>query len=219
MRPMHHLDIASLISQSAGTLPTAFSVIAATHLCFCPRCRHELAAANRVGGVLLGKQESTTLRAEARESMLERIRTLDVEPEEMPRGPYTRDPDALPWPLRPYFGETYSGLQWRFVAPGIHRVVARKPVAGGDLILLRVAPKKSIPEHSHHGNEMTCILRGAYDDALGHFGPGDMADLDCETTHQPVTSPDTSCICAAATDAPLQFKGWFARTLQPLFGL
>jgi len=62
------------------------------------------------------------------------------------------------------------------------------------------------------------ILQGAYDDLLGHFGPGDVADLDGETEHQPVTSPGVACICVAATDAPLKFSGWFARTLQPLFG-
>lgn len=219
MRPTHHLDTASLISHSAGVLPTAFSVVAATHLCFCPRCRRDLADADRVAGAILGKQESATLRTEAREDMLGRIMVPDFEHAESPQAADTRNPDALPWPLRPYFGDTYSRLPWRFVAPGIHRVMARREVSGGSLMLLRVAPGKSIPEHSHQGNEMTCILRGAYDDALGHFGPGDMADLDRETTHQPVTSPDTSCICAAATDAPLRFKGWFARTLQPMFGL
>ena len=85
-------------------------------------------------------------------------------------------------------------------------------------MLLRIAPGSKLPLHSHGGNELTMILDGAYDDMLGHFGPGDVADLDGEINHQPVTSPGVPCICVAATDAPLVFSGWFARTLQPLFG-
>lgn len=91
--------------------------------------------------------------------------------------------------------------------------------SGDNLIMLKIAPGKSMPVHSHGGSELTQILKGAYDDALGHFGPGDMADLDCDIEHQPVTSPGVPCICVAALDAPLRFPGWFARKLQPLVGL
>ena len=218
MKPTHHLDITSLMNHSAGGMPSAFAIVAATHLSLCPHCRLELDHADRIGGVLLDKQEPAMLRAGAREMILDRIKSLSLEQPEI-HAQDVCDLDALPLPLRPYFGETYSQLAWRFVAPGIHRATTHEAVAGGDLMLLRVAPGKSIPEHTHGGNEMTCILRGAYDDLLGHFGPGDLADLDGETFHQPVTSPGSPCICVAATDAPLRFKGWFARTLQPLFGL
>lgn len=218
MTPVHHLDAASLISHSAGALPTAFSVVAATHLYFCPHCRAELASANRIGGAILGKQEPQPLAAGARDAMLDLIKGADHERAEV-RSWGSRDSNALPWPLRSYFGESYKRLPWRFVAPGIHRVATREGMSGGTLMLLRVVPGKSIPEHTHGGNEMTCILTGAYDDRLGHFGPGDLADLDSETSHQPVTSPGSPCICVAATDAPLRFKGLIARTLQPLFNL
>ncbi len=87
-----------------------------------------------------------------------------------------------------------------------------------DLRLLRIAPGSKLPLHRHRGNELTMILDGTYDDMLGHFGPGGVADQDGGTNHQPVTSPGAPCICVAATDAPLKFSGWLARTLQPLFG-
>jgi len=103
------------------------------------------------------------------------------------------------------------------VAPGAQRIRA-SGIDGGDLMLLRIAPGSKLPLHSHGGSELTMILDGAYDDLLGHFGPGDVADLDGETLHQPVTSPGVPCICVAATDAPLVFSSWMARTLQPLFG-
>jgi putative transcriptional regulator len=128
-----------------------------------------------------------------------------------------RDPDRLPSALHPWFGNSMRALRWRRVAPGVQRIRA-SGIAGGDLMLLRIAPGSKLPLHSHGGSELTVILDGAYDDMLGHFGPGDVADLDGEIQHQPVTSPGVPCICVAATDAPLVFSGWFARTLQPLFG-
>ena len=87
------------------------------------------------------------------------------------------------------------------------------------LLTLRIGAGKRMPVHGHGGTEITQILRGAYDDALGHFAAGDVADLDADTEHQPVTSPGEACICVAALDAPLRFPGWFARKLQPLFGI
>ena len=128
------------------------------------------------------------------------------------------DPDALPRPLQPYFGRSWRGLRWRWMAPGVHMIRAARG-SGDTLILLRIAPGKSMPLHSHQGTELTQILRGAYDDVLGHFGPGDVADLDNEIEHRPVTAPGAPCICVAALDAPLRFPGWLARKLQPLVGL
>ena len=129
-----------------------------------------------------------------------------------------RSLDALPRPLQPYFGKSWKALRWRWMAPGVHMI--RAPRSSGDtLVLLRIAPGKSMPVHSHGGSELTQILKGAYDDELGHFGPGDMADLDSDIEHQPVTSPGVPCICVAALDGPLQFRGWLARKLQPMVGL
>jgi len=87
------------------------------------------------------------------------------------------------------------------------------------LIMLKIAPGKCLPMHSHGSSELTQLLRGAYDDSLGHFAPGDVADLDSQVEHQPVTTPGVACICVSALDAPLVFSGWFARKLQQVFKL
>ena len=124
----------------------------------------------------------------------------------------------LPRPLRPYFGSSWRALRWRWTAPGVHMIRAARP-SGDTLVMLKIAPGKSIPVHSHGSVELTQVLKGAYDDALGHFGPGDMADLDSAIEHQPITSPGVPCVCVAALDAPLAFSGWMARKLQPLVRL
>lgn len=218
MSPSHHVDIATLIGYSAGGLPRGFSAVVAAHLELCAVCRAQLRKADRIGGQLLRQQQCAPLAADARTRMLGRI---VAEPQVVPEPAAATsacDPDALPLALQPYFGARYRDLRWRMLAPGVHHIRAAA-VDDSHLMLLRTAPGKSIPLHTHGGNELTMILRGAYDDCLGHFAPGDVADLDDQIEHQPVTTPGTPCICVAATDAPLRFSGWLARTLQPLFGL
>ncbi len=218
MKPNHHLDAATLLGYSAGALPAAFMAVAATHLSLCQTCRQRLHDADGVGGLLVQQQEPAPLSAGARETMLARLSQQAAPAERSTRPPQTLDSDRLPVPLRPYFGDTFSGLRWRTIGPGVHHIRGPR-MEGGDLMLLRIAPGRSVPLHSHGANELTVVLRGAYDDMLGHFAPGDAADLDSEIEHQPVTSPGVPCICVAATDAPLRFSGWLARTLQPLFKL
>ena len=222
MTPRHHLDGSTLVSYAAGALSEGMLAVAATHLEVCGHCRAMLADAERIGGLLLGQQQAggdAAAAARWREGMLAR---LDEPPaparEDDDRWSAAAYTDQLPRPLQPYFGRSWRALRWRWTAPGTHMIRASRP-SGATLILLKIAPGKSMPVHSHGGTELTQVLKGAYDDALGHFGPGDMADLDSDVEHQPVTSPGVPCICVAALDAPLRFPGWLARKLQPLVGL
>lgn len=219
MKPHHHLDPATLIGYSAGALPDSFAVVVRAHLDNCAQCRGELLDADRLGGQLLRQQEGAPLSSNARDNILARLQAEPAAPIAPLRAaaPHA-DADLLPAALQPHFGARYSELDWRWLGPGVQHIRAQG-VSDGNLMLLRVAPGHCIPLHSHCGNELTQILRGAYDDALGHFAPGDIADLDGEVEHQPVTAAGVHCICVAATDAPLRFSGWLARTLQPLFRL
>lgn len=218
--PRHHLDPATLLSHAAGALSPDLAVVVDTHLSGCAHCRAALARAEAVGGTLLEQQQpasAQTGRAAAlREAMRQRLAQAPAAAAAAtPPAPASNDPDLLPAPLRPYFGTRYSGLKWRWMGPGLRYLRTTGP-GGGTLLMLRIAPGRKLPVHGHHGSEITQILRGAYHDALGHFGPGDVADLDAETQHQPVTCPGEDCICVAALDAPLRYPGRVARLLQPL---
>jgi putative transcriptional regulator len=154
---------------------------------------------------------------ELRNAMLDRLLATPAAPAGS-EPPQRADPDRIPLPLQRYFGCSYQALKWRWMGPGMHFIRSVGP-SGGTLLMLRIAPGKRMPVHGHGGSEITQILSGAYDDALGHFGPGDVADLDSDIEHQPVTSTGVPCICVSALDAPLRFPGWLARRLQPLFGI
>jgi putative transcriptional regulator len=221
MTPRHHLDPATVLSHAAGALSQELSAVVATHLEGCATCREAVKQAEGVGGLLINQQHAQPAletRAQAlRAAMLER---LEATPPAAPRAPAPtgKDPDRIPTPLQPYFGASYRALKWRWMGPGMH-FIRRSGPSGGNLLMLRIGPGKRLPTHSHGGSEITQILSGAYDDALGHFGPGDVADLDSDIEHQPVTSTGVPCICVSALDAPLRFQGWLARRLQPMYGI
>lgn len=217
MTPNRHLDDSTLVAYSAGALSQALGVVASAHLEHCAHCRGRMREADRIGGALVGLQQPAELAPGARDAMLALLDDTPREPAPLPSAePFAApDPDRLPAALHPWFGESMRALRWRRVAPGVQRIRA-DGVAGGQLFLLRIAPGSRLPLHSHAGSELTMILDGAYTDMLGHFGPGDVADLDEHVRHQPVTTEGVPCVCVAALDAPLRFSGWLARSLQPL---
>ena len=224
MNPHHHLDPSTLLSYAAGALTVEMAIVAATHLETCPHCRARVEEAECIGGQLIEHQQpgpgapDEGQRAVLREAMLRRLDDEPVAVAPPPRAaPYEAD-DRLPAPLHPYFGTSYRALKWRWMAPGVHCIRAAGTPTG-TLLMLKIGPGRSMPVHSHGGTELTQILRGAYHDALGHFAPGDVADLDGDVEHQPVTVPGVACICVSALDAPLRFPGWLAQRLQPLFKL
>ena len=223
MNPHHHLDPSTVVSYAAGALAVEVATVAATHLETCAHCRARLVEAERVGGQLLEQQQpvvvDTARLAGLRASILDRLDETPVQVSaRQPRVAPYEDDDRLPAPLHPYFGTSYRALKWRWMAPGVHCIRAPNTKTG-TLLMLKIGPGRSMPVHSHGGTELTQILRGAYHDALGQFAPGDVADLDSDVEHQPVTVPGTACICVSALDAPLRFPGWLAQRLQPLFKL
>jgi putative transcriptional regulator len=218
MNSQHHLDDATLVGYCTGSLPQGLAVVAGAHLQLCAACRTQLRQAERIGGLLMHAQvPAAEPMASGRLAMLARLDepapasvTLDLGAPE--------DADLLPVSLHAHFGQRYSQLPWRRLIPGV-RMLRGKVQGRGSLVMFNIAPGTAMPVHSHGRSEITLVLKGAYRDALGHFGPGDIADLDETIEHQPVAWGDSHCICVAATDAPLRFSGLIPRLMQPFIGL
>lgn len=219
MHPHHHLDDATLMSYAAGALATPLTVVASAHLERCTVCRQRLRDAEAIGAALIEMTQpdaAGVARDALREAMLERLDASPaperaVWPTDPAPVPVGSDPDRMPTALQPYFGARLSTVDWQWIGPGMYCTRARDMPS---LIMLKIAPGRSLPMHSHGGSELTQVLQGSYNDALGLFAPGDVADLDHEVEHQPVTAPGVPCICVSALDAPLVFSGWLARKLQ-----
>jgi putative transcriptional regulator len=182
-------------------------VVAAAHADLCPRCRHEVAALERVGGALMANLSPVAV-GEPR-------RPAPAAAHELHQ-PVTCSPDGeIPRPVARLIGGGLDAVRWRWLGPGVwdHGL----PVAGaGKLRLLKLAPGRNVPEHGHGGSELTLVLRGSFHDETGRYLRGDVAELDESVAHQPVTDKDGDCICLVASEKPEQFSGRIARHWQRL---
>jgi putative transcriptional regulator len=219
----HHPNEATITSYAAGSLPAALALVVGCHLQYCSECRNGVAAGEALGGSLMAGLAPKSLSTSARLNMLDRLSkqsefSLAAE-QNTDRPKQAEEPSRqLPRLLHRYFDQDkLKDLPWkRTLAPGLREVVV--DCGEGSVRLLRIAAGRKMPVHSHQGNELTLILSGGYSDALGQFNAGDVADLDGSVEHQPVADADEDCICLAGVDAPLAFKGWMARLMQPLVG-
>ena len=216
MKISHHFDDATLMAYSAGTLPQGMALLVACHLHWCPHCRERMHATDAVGGALLEQLPPSHLQADAFEQLLAR---LDEPEHEL----CTSVPEAyanpeLPAPLAQLLDKPLDELPWKRIGYGVKHLDLHLDGPGATR-LLRISPGVSVPHHTHGGNELTLILKGSYNDELGRFCQGDVADLDGEVSHQPLVDTDEECICLIATDAPLKFSGLVGRLVQPFIGL
>lgn len=213
----HHLDHATVLAYAAGTLGEALTVVAASHVAWCPDCRAAVSLAESVGGDILSSIEGAAVSTKCRDQTLALLERATVH-----RFPHSDAPqDELPGPLARFLGGVpLKNLPWKRKAPGFAMHDLPLPSAtNGKLVLMRIAAGKVMPEHGHGGEELTLVLSGAYRDKIGYFGPGDVADLAEDVEHRPVVDRASDCYCLVATEAPTRFKSLSARLLQPLIGI
>ena len=122
---------------------------------------------------------------------------------------------VFPAPLADYVGGDLSAVRWRRVGGGVKQAILP---TGKDATarLLFIPAGTAVPDHGHRGMELTLVLQGAFADASDQFGRGDVEIADEEMEHTPVALAGQDCICLAATDAPLRFRGLLPRLAQPL---
>ena len=218
----HHPEEDLLLSYSAGALGEGWSLAVATHLAYCPTCRSSVKDADEIGGALLDDEAPALLSPGSFEAVLEKIN----EPSgpdpivEAAVAPVLATPQdmTIPQPLRNYLGGGLEEASWRPIGGGAQQYLI--PTSDDSQVrLLKIPPSQPVPEHTHSGRELTLVLSGSFTDETGHFGPGDLEDVDETTTHRPVAGTDGPCICLVVTDAPLKFSGLVPRMLQPVIGI
>ena len=121
--------------------------------------------------------------------------------------------------MRSYVGGDLDTLRWRAVGRGAYQILIRTADRETKVRLLRIPAGKPVPEHGHGGRELTLVLSGSFVDGENVFARGDIEDADASLTHQPVATPEADCVCLAVTDAPLKFRSWIVRAIQPILGI
>ena len=206
----HHVPDGLLLSYAAGTLPEAFNLLIAVHISLCDTCRAQLGAYDALGGALLEVNAPALMRSGPEAAL---GRAGDTVPDAPPTTTGSTD-DGFPEPLRVAVGGGPDAVRWRPAGGGVRQAIL--PSAPGATIrLLSIPGGMAMPEHGHGGQEMTLVLQGAFIDGADTFRRGDVEWADAEVDHTPTALPGAPCICLAASDAKLRFKGWLPRLAQP----
>ena len=207
----HHAPDALLMGYAAGSLPEAFNLVIATHVSLSDDSRARLGAMEAVGGVVLVGCDAE-MAAGSLERALERV---GVTPQANGRVPLMAD-GIFPAPLADFVGHGLDGVKWTSVGMGVKQAILRNE-GGATVRLLRIPAGRAMPDHGHGGMELTLVLQGAFVDGNNRYGRGDLEVADQDMDHTPVAAAGEDCICLAATDAPLRFRGWLPRLVQPFF--
>lgn len=204
----HHVPDAMLAAYAAGRLPKAFAAVIAAHVSLCEDCRAALGAHHAVGGAILEETSKIDVSAALKSEVL---KLLD--------SPFTPEPvyerkGVYPGPVM----ELLKGREpkWKTLGMGVRQDILFGD-AEGSVRLLFIPPGQAVPDHSHNGLELTLVLQGSFSDETGVFGVGDLEVADEHLEHTPIAGDGAPCICLAATDAPLRFRAFVPRLMQPLF--
>ncbi len=206
----HHLTDSLLMAYASGNLSEGFGLVVATHVSLCDECRARMEGFEAVGGALMD-DEAVAVEPSSLEATLALIeRGLGAS------APPTRTlPSAIfPSPLQAYAGGDLDDVNWRNVGGGVKQAILETDEETS-VRLLSIPGGAAMPDHGHRGIEMTLVLKGAFKDEDDRFGRGDVEIADEELHHTPIAEEGETCICLAATDAPLRFTGWLPRLVQP----
>ena len=210
-----HLTDEMLETYAAGSISEGMSLLAASHLTYCPACRAQVEALEKVSGAVLAE-------CGAAETGPDLAAVLDaIDAGAMPGqklGRLDADPGSpLPNPVRERVGMPIEDLRWRFLLPGLAEC-RLEGFDGEEVSLLRARPGARIPGHTHSGDEATLILSGQMRDGERLFGRGDLALADHHDDHHPEIVGDQTCVCLVVLSGRMRFTGTFGRALNLFTG-
>ncbi|MGA9412674.1 MAG: ChrR family anti-sigma-E factor [Roseobacter sp.] len=197
----HHLNDAVLMAYAAGTLPEAFNLIVAAHVSLCDTCRAHAESYDALGGEILDDDCSIAVSDDSLADTLALIDGGVVEP--VAPSSYNAS-SVLPGPIQSYVGGDLDSVHWKPVGMGVKQAILPTSKEASARLLM-IPAGTAMPDHGHHGTEMTMVLKGAFQDDDEYFARGDVEIADSDLHHTPVADIHEECVCLAVTDAPLQF--------------
>lgn len=199
-----------LLDVAAGTAPEAVALFVAAHAALSPEARAVTRQLDAVGGALLEGLAPAPLATDARARALA---ALD-------QPVHLAPPPAWQAPLARLVAGRFDEidtLPWRKVVRDVHEIPLVQSGRGEYRAeLLRIAPGRAIPHHTHRGDEMTLVLAGGFADETGHYARGDVQIVDASVTHQPRADLGPDCICLIVANGPIRLTGRLMRLLNPL---
>lgn len=145
----------------------------------------------------------------------------DAEPDRAGTGtakavpPLTGDAIILPEPLREFLGLTAGDVPWKRSLAGFQECRVRGEDENS-VRLLKLRAGQKMPDHGHHGMELTLVLSGAFSDCTGQYRRGSIQIADEDLDHQPIVDADGDCICFTVVESPLRYRNRLTRVVAPL---
>lgn len=220
--PRFHVQEDLLVDYASGALPVPISLLVASHLTFCRRCRDEVGDLEAIGGMMLEDLNPIAMAADALEQALDGLSDDNLEADKIAGSTRTArsvDGSDLPAPLIEAIGGEVGAISWTRRAKGVEEATLVTGNGGYSASLMRIQPGASIPDHTHTGEELTLVLSGGFSDAGGHYGAGDVCHADPEISHAPIADPGEVCLCLVVADGPVKLTGLVGRMLNPFLKL
>lgn len=194
----------------SGTLPAPIQIMLSSHLEMNPSNREWLSNLEAMVGLELTDIEPTPLSNP--NAMLDCIFASDAEPAIELAG---FAEDGTPNALKAFIGSTISNISWKKNHFAGFEEVKLGEFDGCKATLFKLQAGQGVPHHTHHGTEITLVLKGGFSDGTGHYVEGEIVVADGTVDHRPVADDDGECICFAVTDAPLRLTGPLGRFIAP----
>eukprot|EP00903_Cladosiphon_okamuranus_P001543 g1541.t1 len=199
-----------LAGYAAGTLSYPAQALVGAHLELTDENRGYVSSLETLAGVGLDACEPVALAD--RDTVLSAIMNADSAdlndnlPEALTASVSAPRVSAVPGSLRTIIGDSLDDLPWKTLLPGVKECKFDE-IDGCNSSLLWVRAGRAMPSHTHHGTELTLVLKGGFRDEDGHYVAGDLAYADGDVDHKPIADEGEDCICFAVTAGRLELTG------------
>jgi putative transcriptional regulator len=210
----HHPDTRILNEFAAGSLPLAPSVCVSVHLHYCEHCQRQEQQLNEMGAGLFDHLAPQ----QVDDALLEGVMARLDEPAPLTHEQRVVEGEKPPLVQRLMSGD-YQDLEWQRMGSSLQISRLRTGDPSNEFALYHIKAGGSIPRHSHRGTELTLVLEGSFSDEEGIYQQGDFLERDAAHTHTPTAAQTADCICIGVLDAPIRFKAWNYRMLNPFLKL
>lgn len=207
-----HLPPAEMLADFAsGASTPAVSMLVAAHLTQAPESREQVRAFEDACGILLKDEAPEAVSDDSFDAIMAQIDASPVETANLDSAPVD-DACPIPRPVMDVIGMNFDEIPWKFKLPGVSTYDLE---AFGEqrVSLLKARPGASVPQHTHHGTELTLVMQGTLLDNGIEYNAGDVAVNTEDDDHRPRILGTQTCYCLIVQQGDLHFTGRFSRIL------
>jgi putative transcriptional regulator len=209
----HHPDTRLLNEFSAGSLALAQAACVSLHLRFCAACRYDHQRLQRLGAALFEALAPQQVDDSLLRGVMNRI---DEQPAPLSFSQNRCETTGFPALVQRLMEGDCGEIDWRRINRDLRISRLRTGDLAHEFALYHIRAGGRIPRHSHRGTELTLVLEGSFSDEAGHYQQGDFILRDSAQVHTPTAGRDRDCVCVGVLDAPIHFRAWNYRLLNPL---